>query len=72
VLQKPQQIFRPKVSIIQTENPKEQRDKERAERRESRERRERKNFGRNERRERNFRYKMLLVTGGVRKKIMLF
>jgi hypothetical protein len=42
VLQKPQQIFRPKVSIIQTENPKEQRDKERAERRESREKKEKK------------------------------
>jgi hypothetical protein len=40
VLQKPQKIFRPKVSIVQTENPKEQRDKERAERRESREKRE--------------------------------
>jgi hypothetical protein len=58
--------------MVQTENPKskeikrEQRE-ERAERR-----RERKNFGRNERRERNFRYKMPLVTGGVRKKIMLF
>jgi hypothetical protein len=76
VLQKPPKIFRPKVSFVLEENPKEQtaqqRDKreqreERAERR-----RERKNFGRNERRERNFRNKSRWWYGGVRKKILIF
>ena len=67
MLQKPQKIFRPKVSFVQTENPKEQRDKERAERR-----RERKNFGRNERRERNFRNKKPLVPVASDKKILIF
>ena len=67
MLQKPQKIFRPKVSFVQTENPKEQRDKERAERR-----RERKNFRRNERRERNFRNKRPLVPVASDKKILIF
>jgi hypothetical protein len=71
VLQKPQKIFRPKVSFVLEENPKEQtaKRKERAKREERAERRrERKNFGRNERRERNFRNKSSWWYGGVRQK----
>ena len=51
--------------MLQTENPKEQREKrkERAEKR-----RERKIFGRNERRERNFRNKYQLVRWGLQMK----
>ena len=57
------------IFVLQTENPKEQREKrkERAEKR-----RERKIFGRNERRERNFRNKYQLVRWGQTRKILIF
>jgi hypothetical protein len=54
------------ISVLQTENPKEQRAKrkEREEKRESREKKREKNFRRNERRERNFRNKKAVGTVG--------
>ena len=66
MLQKPQKIFRPKVLFVQTENPKEQRDK-----REQREE-EREKISEEMRGERNFRNKRQLVPVGSDKKILIF